>query len=111
MKNAYLIIYSLFLGMSFMVASDLFGQQSGNVRSISLPNVDVRLAEGQGRDVVERNCIMCHSLDYIPMQPKFTKAQWTATVNKMIKTFGAPVPEDDVEKIIGYLTARYGAGN
>ncbi len=110
MKIAY-FIYALILGMSLMAASGLSGQQTGGVRSISLPYVEVRLADGEGRDIVERNCIMCHSLDYIPMQPKFTKAQWTAIVNKMTKTFGAPVPDDDVEKIIGFLTIRYGTGN
>jgi hypothetical protein len=45
------------------------------------------------------------------MQPKFSKAQWTGTVNKMRKVMGAPINEDDAKKIIDYLTVQYGTGN
>jgi hypothetical protein len=44
------------------------------------------------------------------MQPKMSKAQWSATVTKMIKVFGAPVPQEDADKIIGYLSTAYGTG-
>jgi hypothetical protein len=33
------------------------------------------------------------------MQPKLTKAQGTATANKMIKMYGAPVTPEEAEKI------------
>ena len=35
-------------------------------------------------------------------------AGWTAVVNKMIKAFGAPIPNDDVDGIARYLTEQYG---
>jgi hypothetical protein len=33
----------------------------------------------------------------------------TASVNKMIKVFGAPIPKEDVETIASYLAQNYGA--
>jgi hypothetical protein len=44
------------------------------------------------------------------MQPKFSKAQWTATVTKMIKVFGAPIPQEDADTIINYIATSYGTG-
>jgi hypothetical protein len=45
------------------------------------------------------------------MQPPLPAGTWEAEVNKMNKTFGAGIPEDDTKKIILYLQARYTAEN
>lgn len=68
-----------------------------------------KLKEGPGRQLVEANCVMCHSLDYIPMNSPFLDRKgWEASVNKMIKVMGAPVPEADAKAIVDYLAAQYG---
>jgi hypothetical protein len=70
---------------------------------------DVRLKEGSGKGLVEANCSMCHSLDYIQMNSPFLDRKgWEASVNKMIKAMGAPVAETDVQKIVDYLSSQYG---
>lgn len=67
------------------------------------------LKAGSGREVVEANCIACHSLDYIGMNSPFLDRKgWEATVNKMIKVMGAPVSESDARTIVDYLQAHYG---
>lgn len=86
-------------------------QKAGKVNSITLPAVVVELKEGEGRVKTESYCTICHSADYITMQPKFSKAQWTATVNKMVKTYGAPIGQEEAETIIRYLSISYGTGN
>jgi hypothetical protein len=86
-------------------------RESGTVKSIDLPDIRFELKEGPDRSKVETSCMICHGTDYIPMQPALTKKQWTATVDKMIKTFGAPVSPEDREKIIDYLATAYGTGN
>ena len=69
----------------------------------------LRLRDGPGRPLVEANCVMCHSLDYIPMNSPFLDRKgWEASVNKMIKVMGAPVAEADAQKIVDYLTGQYG---
>ena len=70
----------------------------------------VPIREAPGHETVENNCSICHSLDYITMQPTFTRAQWTAEVNKMIKVMGAPIPEESAKIIESYLTVSYGTG-
>jgi len=80
------------------------------VHSIELPKITVELKTGEGKKTTERFCNICHSLDYITTQPPFSKTQWTATVNKMIKVMGAPIAEEDAKAIINYLAAEYGTG-
>ena len=70
---------------------------------------DIHLKESLGRILVEANCTMCHSLDYIQMNSPFLDRKgWEASVNKMIKGMGAPVAEGDVQQIVDYLASQYG---
>jgi mono/diheme cytochrome c family protein len=83
---------------------------------ISLPvfagEEQIRLKEAPGRSLVEANCSMCHSLDYIPMNSPFLDRKgWEASVIKMIKAMGAPVAEADVQNIVDYLASQYGKLN
>lgn len=69
----------------------------------------VQLKSGEGVEIVEQNCITCHSLDYIQMNSPFLDEKgWTAEVTKMVNVFGAPVEEADQRKIVEYLIANYG---
>ena len=66
------------------------------------------LADAPGREKAAQ-CGACHSLDYIRMNSRFLDLTgWTAVVNKMIKAFGAPIPQDDVDAIARYLAEQYG---
>jgi mono/diheme cytochrome c family protein len=70
----------------------------------------VQLKEAPGLDKVENNCASCHSLDYVLMNSPFPNAKvWDATVNKMIKVFGAPIDEADAKAIADYLKKNYGS--
>lgn len=69
----------------------------------------VKLKEGAGREVVEANCTMCHSLDYVQMNSPFLDRKgWEGSVNKMIKVMGAPIRNEDVAAIVDYLSSNYG---
>ncbi|HYE35200.1 cytochrome c [Methylocaldum sp.] len=69
----------------------------------------IKLKEGAGRETVMANCVMCHSIDYIPMNSPFMKkADWQATIDKMVKVMGAPISQDDIPVILDYLTKYYG---
>ena len=103
----------LFLSAGFVQAQDAPAKtapDAGTVHSITLPNIQVPLKEADGRSKAEAYCGVCHSTDYITMQPKFSRAQWTATVTKMIKAFGAPIPQEDAGTIVTYLSESYGTG-
>lgn len=87
------------------------GQSQSPVHSIELPVIQTELKPGPGQDKVATLCNICHSVDYITMQPPFPRATWTAEVNKMIKVMGAPINEDDAKTIINYLATEYGTGS
>ena len=68
----------------------------------------VQLKDGPGKEKAMQ-CVACHSLDYIEMNSPFMdKAGWTASVNKMINVFGAPIAKEDVDAIANYLAQNYG---
>jgi len=65
------------------------------------------LASGDGEQEVASYCNTCHSPRYIIMQPPLPADAWTAEVNKMVKTYGASIPDDATPKIILYLQSHY----
>jgi hypothetical protein len=72
----------------------------------------ITLKDAAGRTVTENYCAGCHSLDYIRINAPFMNRQtWTASVNKMVQMFGAPIAPNDAATIIDYLTANYGSPN
>jgi hypothetical protein len=71
------------------------------------PTYTPPLADGEGRDLVQSFCGICHSTTYITMQPPLPSATWEAEVKKMISTFGAPIPEPSAQTIIKYLKSHY----
>jgi len=76
----------------------------------TLPAETAVFGPGPNRETVINNCTGCHSTDYIFIQPtgaKFKEDFWRAEVNKMIKTYGAPIAEADIPKIVEYLTATH----
>ena len=85
--------------------------QGKDVKQIILPDIHTELAPGVGKEKVETFCNICHSVDYITMQPPGSKAQWTSTVTKMRKFFGAPIGDADADVIIDYLGAHYSTTN
>jgi mono/diheme cytochrome c family protein len=73
-----------------------------------LPPETAVLKPGAGVEVAQNNCLACHSVDYIAMQPpKKGKAFWDAEVTKMNKTYHAPIDEADAKAISNYLAQTY----
>lgn len=61
-----------------------------------------------GFEAAQGNCMTCHSVDYVAMQPpKKGDAFWTAEVTKMVKVYHAPIAEADAKAIAAYLAATY----
>ncbi len=71
------------------------------------PTYTPPLADGPGRELVIGVCGVCHSTTYINMQPPLPAPAWAATVDKMIKTFGASIPDDVAKQVTQYLQTHY----
>ena len=70
--------------------------------NVDFPDSD-RMFEGPGADVVNNNCLACHSAGMILTQPRMPRAAWHAEVEKMRNTYKAPVDAKDVPAIVDYL--------
>lgn len=70
---------------------------------VTLPDDTTVLPDGPGVQLVTTACTACHSPAQITTQPRLTRAQWQATVEKMQHVFKAPVEDKDVPAIVDYL--------
>ncbi len=75
------------------------------------PLYPASLAPGDGQQEVNSYCNTCHSPRFITMQPPLPADVWAAEVNKMVKTHGASIPDDAIQKIIQYLQSHYTPDN
>jgi len=57
----------------------------------------------------QAKCAGCHELRS-PANRSMTPAQWSATVERMIKVRQAPIPQDEADKITQFLTSAARAG-
>jgi hypothetical protein len=73
------------------------------VHSIVLPHDEPIFPPGPGRDEFVSACVICHSPQYITMQPRFSRATWLGEVKKMKDVYGAHISDDQVSKIAEYL--------
>jgi mono/diheme cytochrome c family protein len=80
------------------------------VRSISMPHFEPQLPTEPGRREFIAVCVGCHSPRYVTMQPPFARHQWEETVAKMVKVYGAPADEKQIQAIVDYLVMINGAG-
>ena len=70
--------------------------------NVDIPNRDREFA-GPGSDVINNNCLACHSAGMVLTQPRLPRAVWQAEVEKMRNTYKAPVEAEDVPAIVDYL--------
>jgi mono/diheme cytochrome c family protein len=107
MKNSFVLAFAFAAASSVCV---LGTSVIAKPISYTLPDETAAFKPGTNLDVVQNNCTACHSADYIQTQPrgaKFKKDFWQAEVTKMIKTYGAPIEDADVGKIVDYLSENY----
>jgi mono/diheme cytochrome c family protein len=69
------------------------------------PPVHVTLPEGQGKEVVEGTCGLCHGLDRVA-DTKRTPEQWRAIVVRMTY-LGAPLSDDAAKSAEAYLGTNF----
>ena len=75
---------------------------------IDLPMETAVFRYDTGSELANGQCLVCHSVEYISTQPKKDRAFWAASVKKMQDKYGAPIPEEQVEPLLDYLTKNYG---
>ncbi len=68
----------------------------------------VTLPDGQGKEVVEGGCGLCHGMDRV-VAARRSPADWQSIVARMVY-LGAPLSGDQAKAAVDYLSAHYGPG-
>jgi mono/diheme cytochrome c family protein len=66
---------------------------------------DVTLPDGQGKEIVEGGCALCHGIDRVVAAKRSTD-EWQKIMTKMV-FLGAPLDADQVKAATAYLVANY----
>ena len=98
--------------LNYLVLAIVWSAAAGAQQAITLPpeTATFRKSDLSGYELVQRNCVTCHSAQYVLTQPPSSaRAYWDATVKKMKKPFGAQFADEDVAPMVDYLVKTYGA--
>lgn len=82
----------------------------GAETTFTLPAETAKLKPGPGLELVNSQCLLCHSVDYISTQPRLPAPQWRAVVVKMQAKYGAPIATNKIDVLVDYLVKNYGTG-
>jgi len=75
---------------------------------IKLPPETAAFKQDAGAEIANGQCLTCHSVEYVVIQPPMQRAFWKAEVQKMQQKYGAPIPDGQVDELVEYLTRNYG---
>ena len=75
---------------------------------IELPAETSVFKPGKGAELANGQCLVCHSVEYVTMQPPSPRPFWAASVKKMREKYGAAIAEEQVEPLLDYLIKNYG---
>ena len=71
------------------------------------PAKPVALPDGNGKNLVETRCTLCHDLERVATA-KRQKASWPVIVNNMV-AWGATATPDEAKTMADYLAANFGS--
>jgi mono/diheme cytochrome c family protein len=72
------------------------------------PSPAVTLPDGNGKEVVEGGCTLCHGLDRVANAGR-SAADWQSVVKRMV-FLGAPLSADQEKQAVDYLSAKFAPG-
>jgi len=87
---------------------DKLGSAVSRPQSVHMPEGALNFPRGEGSDLANAQCVICHSVGMVTRQPPLSFDEWKAEVTKMRAVYGAPLSADQIEPIARYLTAING---
>ncbi len=100
-----------FLAAAALAALALGASQTGLGTSIDLPpdGQQLKASTLPGYARAQKNCVACHSAEYMLYQPpNASRAYWDAMVKRMKQVFKAPIDDAEMPEIVDYLVKTYG---
>src|SRR5215467_967068 len=83
------------------------GLVRGVALDIHLPPETAAFKQDVGAEIANGQCLTCHSVEYVVIQPPMQRTFWKAEVQKMQQKYGAQIPDNQVEAVVDYLTKNY----
>jgi len=77
---------------------------------MQVPYIPYEIKMGENFDVIQAQCLMCHSFGYMINQGPQSKAFWAGKVKKMKVAFGMDISDQDAKSVTEYLFKHYGNG-
>src|SRR6478735_2352297 len=75
---------------------------------IQLPLETGTFKQDAGAEMANGQCLICHSVEYVTMQPPMPRAFWKSAVQKMQQKYGAQITDGQIDPLTDYLTRNYG---
>lgn len=95
---------ALALGAAALIVSPAGART--RITAIQLPPQGTAFRSAPGVELMQRECLTCHSAEYVTQQPALSKAAWTAEITKMRVAYGAPIPASETDDLVAYLVAQ-----
>ncbi len=99
---SYILLFTAIL-LTDLGSPSLANESTTSTPSIFLPTDPYSFQPGKGQEVANAYCVICHSADYIYMQPEHSQEKWVAIIHKMKHIFGCPIPQEQVPTLAAYL--------
>lgn len=74
--------------------------------TIVLPAPNAAFRSALGVELARKDCLACHSSEYVTQQPPLSNAGWTNEITKMRAAYGASIPDADTDPLVAYLLAQ-----
>ncbi len=108
-KRLYILLFILYIFSCTEDKKTIIETPKTKEPAKELSTLEPYLPVAVGQKTFQRHCLACHSTKYIEMQPNFPEKTWQKIVDKMVKNFGAPIPDSSVKVIVKYLVDVKGA--
>jgi cytochrome c5 len=69
----------------------------------------LELPEGQGKTILETECVSCHELDVLAKNEGMQAESWKTIVEQM-RQYGASITDDQSTTLVRYLADNFGEG-
>ena len=110
MKTSVAVLLICVAGASLPAAAgpDKLGSAVSRSQNVHMPEGALNFPRGEGSDLANAQCVICHSVGMVTRQPPLSFDEWKAEVAKMRGVYGAPLSADQIEPIARYLTTING---
>ncbi|NKB80479.1 MAG: c-type cytochrome [Nitrospirales bacterium] len=104
--NPSLLKIYVILLLCGILPGGIIGNDHVKAESVSFPHDPATFQPGAGSSIASGYCTMCHSAEYVYMQPPHNRDQWAEIVDKMRHSFGCPIPDEHVSQLVDYLVSQ-----